>query len=763
MDRRLLLACLLGGAILLALPTRAAAQQEPLPGEVMGAPEPRPVDPLRPPPPPGEGEGERPSPGEGERPPPGEGERPPPGEGAHPPPPRPHGALLPPPYWRPPPPEGSAHGPLKRETDTSRQWIVRLVLLPITLGFLILAGALIWRARRTSGLRLAAALALLMGAASVWPVFASLTEQALLRDIRYRDGIDSIEMVASIQESLPRLSDMTLRYAFPEGATWMSGGPNWLGYLPAALISVFGGPVAGHNLGSGLHMALLALAAWALGRALGLGPILALLVGSGAVFAPKILLELDSCSLDRSTFYLVPLFFLCLHQATMKPGWRWPAIGGVALAAVFYGQSYYGLYLAAAAPLLVLPRLVSRDFPRRLARLALLGLVAGLVLAPGLIALDSVTRDTVLAAPEQTMLEAFADPLHPVDFDEVQENLRNYRGRPAMNSPRTRLLSTMAQSLTWDSIRSPEYLITGNSIYWPLALLALLLAKRRALCLIAIFDVAVLLIFSLGPFLKEEGAIIGTPLPYYAYMLLVPGFENLKNVERYLLLAATLSTIPLALGLQGLIQRLEAWRKISVPAWGRGVVVAVVTFLLCFLHLPYNEQAPDDIRPEDPPWVPPPRLTYPNPSVVPFKIPQALADLPSGQGAVVLPIVHPHSIPIRVATVQAGLLQVNGPSFGTMARTRIPLWYEDNAVLNRLCQVSGSNRTARDMPHDDLGPAMAELKAKELRYVVIFRQEMRKVRHRVEPAEAFLNEHLKKVKDDGDVAVWEIRDSGTKN
>jgi len=633
---------------------------------------------------------------------------------------------------------------------------VRLVLAPITLGLLALAALLIWRARRTRGLRLAVALSLLMGAASVWPVFSSLTEQALLRDIRYRDGIDSIEMVASIQESLPRLSDMTRRYSYPEGATWLSGGPSWLGYLPAAFISVFTGPVAGHNLGSGLHMALLALAAWALGRALGLGPILAFLVAAGAAFSPKILLELDSCSLDRSTFYLVPLFFLCLHKATLEKGWRWPVIGGVALGAVFYGQTYYGLYLAAAAPLLVLPRLIARDGHRRLVRLALLGAVAAAILAPGLLALDRATVDTVYETPKQTMRQAFTDPLAPLDFSSV-ENLRNYRGRPEMDTPRTRLLSTIAQSLSWSSVKAPEYMITGNSIYWPLVLLALLLAKRRMLCLVAAIDVVVLLMFSLGPFLKDGGEILGHAMPYYAYMLLVPGFENLKNVERYLLLAATISTIPLALGLQGLIQRLEAWRKFTLPAWARGVIVAVSVFGLCFLHLPYNEQAPE-LKPGDPPYEPPPRLTYPNPSTVPFIIPEALEDLPGDQGAVVLPVVHPLSIPIRVATVQAGFLQVNGPSFGTMSRTRLSLWYEDNPFLNRLVRLSGSTRTNRDAPYDAkaLKTAMAELRKHKMRYVVMFRDEMKKARHRVKEAEAFLDQHLKKVKDDGVVAVWEV-------
>ena len=79
--------------------------------------------------------------------------------------------------------------------DTSRNWMVRFVLLPMTLFFLLI---LCWGLRgssKTPGLKLAAALSLLMGAAAVWTVLPAPASVALLRDVNFRDGVDSMEVL----------------------------------------------------------------------------------------------------------------------------------------------------------------------------------------------------------------------------------------------------------------------------------------------------------------------------------------------------------------------------------------------------------------------------------------------------------------------------------------------------------------------------------------------------------------------------------------
>jgi len=661
--------------------------------------------------------------------------------------------------------KGTKKGPppkrrkIERVPDDSRRWIVRYFLFPFTLGLFGLLGWGVWRARRTPGMALAAGVSLLLGAAAIWPVIPSPRSQVLQRDVEFRDSVDSVEVVAAVKESLPRLTDVTGRHSYPEGATWLSGGPAWLAYLPAAFIAVFTGPVGGHNLGLGLHVAMLALAAWGMGRALGLGPILALLAASGAAMAPKILAEMDACSLDRATFYLIPLFFLCLHKATLERGRLWPILGGVCLGAVFLGQTYYGLYLAAVCPLLVIPRIVGKGYKQRLSRLALLAVVGAAALLPGVIALDRSTRGTVYQRHGGSFSETFPDLLEPMDFEQAYHEIQGYgEGRFHMANPRDRLLTTLANSSTMHDVLAPSDSISGNSLYWGLVVLAILLVRprRRPLVLIATWDVFVLLLFAMGPFLQTPRTIMEIPLPYYGYMLAIPGFDGLKNVWRFLVMAATISTIPLALGLQGLLQRLELKKNWKVPPWGRGIIVAVSTFCLCFFHVPLMEKEPEPGDPAAENWKPPPVLTYPYPRTVKYLFPKALEKIEAGQGAVALPIRHPLTMRVRMAAVRADLHLVNQPSFGTPPRTKLPVWYDGNPFLNRLAHISGSRRAGRDLPYTNKvkSKTFAELNKYGLRYVVVFRDEMNK--EKLKATEVFLDKETKKVADDGIVAVWEI-------
>ena len=57
----------------------------------------------------------------------------------------------------------------------------------------------------------------------------------------------------------------------------------------------------------------------------------------------------------------------------------------------------------------------------------------------------------------------------------------------------------------------------------------------------------ILMVLSLGPFLREASGA-RRPLPYHLPHLLIPGFDQLKQLARISMLAATLSTVPLAVG-----------------------------------------------------------------------------------------------------------------------------------------------------------------------------------------------------------------------
>ena len=43
---------------------------------------------------------------------------------------------------------------------------------------------------------------------------------------------------------------------------------------------------------------------------------------------------------------------------------------------------------------------------------------------------------------------------------------------------------------------------------------------------------AALVLFAMGPFLRTSSEMSGVPLPYYLAFLMVPGFEQLKQVNR---------------------------------------------------------------------------------------------------------------------------------------------------------------------------------------------------------------------------------------
>ena len=245
-----------------------------------------------------------------------------------------------------------------RVADDPRPWVVQTLLLPVTLFMLLLGGVGLARTFRRRGAGLAALAAMALAAFATVGTLVSPTDRLLMSEPGFTDPPTSASLAWATADALRDLSDLSTSFAFPEGHSWLALGPSWLAYVLAAPFAWFAGGVAAHNLGQTLCLALLGFTAWGLARARGADPGPALLASAGAVLAPSLLAELDEMSLDRAALFAVPVFVLCLDRAATQRGWRWPVAAGIALASVLYAQTYYGLYLAAAAPLLVLPRLI---------------------------------------------------------------------------------------------------------------------------------------------------------------------------------------------------------------------------------------------------------------------------------------------------------------------------------------------------------------------------------------------------------------------
>ncbi|MFT5683211.1 MAG: hypothetical protein ACI8RZ_004140 [Myxococcota bacterium] len=541
-----------------------------------------------------------------------------------------------------------------------------------------------------------------------------------------QDPEDSVALLASIIDGVGRLSDVGRAYGWPEGASWLTVGPSWLGYLPAGIIGAITDPLVGHNLGVGVGLAGLALATSLLARSHGLSLPLSIAAGAAAALCPAVIDEVDAISLDRATLYTTPLALLCLHHAVTRPGLRWPVAAGVAVAAGIYGQVYYGIFFAVVAPLLGGIRLLSAPPGGRVAglgRLLLAGGVAAALSAPGLYTLRAATAglydDT---AP-------LSDWRHPVTTTEASAFLsRSDRQELPMETAEQRLLTTTDLALSAEEAAMPTGFV-GGAAWWGLAAVALLIARRRrGLVLLGVADVAILLLMSLGPFLKTAAGWTGAPLPHYLLVLTVPGFDQLKNVHRFALMAAVLAPIPLALGIAGLAERLPRGRRVA--EW-----VLAGVLLVSLLRLDPTGQ----VRLSHPPRT----AWYPQSATL-----NALPDAP----AIALPMRHPTPRAVAVAAAQHGIPLVNPPPF-EVAATRLTPWAEDNALLNRLAALSASSRVNRLVPAGDYTADLAALWEAGVRTVLLFPGEL----EQHEATAALLDRLLVRAGSDPTVIAWHLR------
>ncbi len=599
-----------------------------------------------------------------------------------------------------------AIAPAPRPPPPPRHAWVRLVMLPLTLlvaatGLTALP-ALVRRERLgLVPLLLAGALA---GGLALGPALAGPATRLLSTGGAVSDPADSVAQLAALHESLTRLASDSRRFSWPEGVDWLAAGPSWLAYLPAVPISAGWGPVAGHDLGVALGYALLAGFTGLLARARGAGPCLSAAAGLLAATAPAVLDEADALSLDRAALWVVPLAALALDRAA-RGGRAGPLLGGIALLTGLLGQVYYGLLVAVIAPVGAAARaalLPSPDGPRRrLGRLALTGLLAAALAAPVLAALRAGTAGTNVSAtsPLTERWAAVTTPLPAVEARAVATAGRRGRGfrQFDLSTARSRVKAAASMSLTVEEVAAPARWLPGGVAAWALLVGALVVARRRREAAITLVEVVALMSLALGPFLwigDQPGAGL---TPWGALAVALPGFDQLKNVDRAALLAATLAPVVLALGAQGLVDRLPA--RARIPA----AVAASLALVVGLGGLRWQEGRParDGVR-----------VKVARVQTVP-----ALAALAPG-AVVSLPYAGPVDVTRSAPVLAAGHVLVNAPPFEVPPRALSP-WADDVALLNTLAWLSGDARTSRLTPATDLAPDTRALAAAGVVAVVL--------------------------------------------
>jgi hypothetical protein len=656
--------------------------------------------------------------------------------------------------------------PRPRSAEEGHPWLIRGLLIPATalsLG-LLLAGL---GGRRPRGLGAAAAACALLAGALLWPALRAPAQTLLMRGDQFEDPVTSATLAAVTADAALRLGDGSALWGWPEGHSWLALGPSWLAYLLVAPVSWAAGGVVAHNIGQWLLLTGVGLGGWLLARARGCGPGAAGLGAAAAALAPPVIDELDKGSLDRLGLGLIPVFLLALDRAITRGG-RWIPAAAAALSATLLLQTYYGLYLAAACPLLVLPRLLGEAPHRRLLRAVGVGVLGLTLMGPTLYVLREGTQDTVYAeAPGAAGAAPRLGDLLP-DRAQVEDHLRRYDPRLGgvrfdrpMATPTERLLTAMANATPLKEVLVPGSTLLGRSAYWGAAAVALLLARRRRAAALGVWDVAVFLGMALGPVVRTGETETGPTGPYALYHVLIPGFDQLKHPSRFTLLAAVAAGAPLALGLQGALDRLarplpRAARALALP------LAALLGGLGTGLHLiPVHDARDRRLRgipvgdPDDPARQQVLVFDQALPVARAFPADPALLALPPGP-ALAFPLAQPMAAEVSVAIAQAGLPVVNPAPHGIPSRRPLPPLVEDHALLNHLAILAGSDRARLWQGGPGGAAELAAVRALGLRYVLVFPEALEGGVD-PEPLIEALDARLPRVATGPTALAWELR------
>jgi hypothetical protein len=650
----------------------------------------------------------------------------------------------------------------QRKQSPKYDWFIRLMLFPVSCFMLfIMAWTLLKVLRKRENL-IAFVLCSFLGLWVIRSVLGGIGESLLMGEVSYNDPPTSATLLYAIQDSLWNLSEISKTFNFPEGHSWLILGPNWLAYfLLSPLVFLFG-PVVLQNLGIAIACTLNAFCAWLLARDLGIGKWVASVAAIGVVCSPVFLNEVDKLSLDRAFIFPILVFFLCLRRSFTTENPRiWILGAGSSIAITFYFQVYYGLYLVALLPFLFLIRIfsINRENCLRFLMITALGLF---LIAPGLFLLKDTTSGTLYDA--QNSLWASESLLQPLEVSHVQEYLRNYDPRSGdgsmhkdMSSPENRLLAVISNALPLEQILFPTKLFMGGALYWIFAPFALWLASEHRKKLFQVYgDIILLSVMSLGPFLKLEEVFYQVALPYYVPHLFIPSFDQLKHPDRFAIMAASISSIPLAFFLQHLLARVRRYRRLLSP-----ILCLFFGWLWLFVQ-PVPSKASSGIA-----WIyikleRALGIKVNNLAVQPLYQPKAWRfpknaglEKIAGSSVFFLPMLSALPVEVYMNALQEGIQSVNNPPHGVDPQRQLSNWAEDNVLLNRAVWLSGSPSLRNVIMGSVSDRDFEDIRKNGLEYFVMYREYFLSERRWLDTDE-FLAEHCQLVHRDNNVIIWKI-------
>ncbi len=556
-----------------------------------------------------------------------------------------------------------------RKKQHATNWITYL-LLPIS--FLLMWGFF----RASTSLSKRPWLPLLVGFVIIYHALPLAPNLLLVSEVGFDDPPTSASFLQAIASNPS--SPISPSFSYPEGHNWLIMGPSWLAYLFCTpFVWIFDG-VRAHNIGVALLCAALFWSITQYGKRLGLSKQAYVFAGLGGVLAPVFLNELDKLSLDRAFLFPLPLLLLFLQKRSQRF-----AIGAItSIGLLFYGQFYYGIFLGAALPFLLLHRL--RLYHLKIA-------VAGFfVLLPGLLLLQQTTTGT----PYDSNAFVFSDILSPVTADEIQQFVQKFDprqgeglGNRPMETSKDQLMTSIVNSVHPKDILFPSVYFCGQSLYWVWIVLALILVHRKKQVLRTSLDVLILSVFAMGPFIRASDQELITPLPFYLYQLGIPSFAQLKHPDRFAPMAAIIAAIPLAFLLDFFIKKLTSHRL----RWGLMFLFLIVTLQVGIIK--EDSQSAGDLPVQfggETFRIGLKKLYIPQSSYIGSIID---FEFPEDSAVSIFPQTHPIQREQYIPFLTHHVYLQNPPPHGEFSQQQNRLWTEENRILNGLAYLSASNRT----------------------------------------------------------------------
>ena len=556
----------------------------------------------------------------------------------------------------------------KREIHPSFNGVA-YVLMPLSAFLLIVLYRIVSRYRKRTWI-----FPLLVGALLISSALPLSSNNLLVSEVGFDDPPTSASFLSSIAQN--PLSPVSHSFSFPEGHNWLIMGSSWLAYLMMIPIAWALDGVQAHNLGIGLFCAALCWSIFQYAKSLSLRTESAFFAAIGGVFCPVFINELDKLSLDRAFLFPIPLIFLLLStkRASIL------SIAGM-IALLFYGQFYYGIFFGAALPFLLLYRMPKKSM--------LAAAIALLLMIPGLILLKESTGGTIYESEPFV----FADLWNPITTAELDQYTQQFdprlgegQGNRPMETAKEQLMASIVNSVQVKDILLPSVYFCGQSLYWFWVALALFVSQQRKVVFKTTLDVAILSIFALGPFVRSSAQELLSPLPLYAYQLLIPSFTQLKHPDRFAPMAAVIAAIPIAFALQALLRYIHTtWIR-----WCITVLALVITMRVGIIKEDAQSWGDISVSFLD---------TTHRIGLKKFQLPQASTiapklqyTFPPNSSVALFPQTHPIRREQYIPFLAQNIPMQNPAPHGEFSNTQLQLWAEQNRILNGMAYLSASNK-----------------------------------------------------------------------